>query len=198
MWNVSSGKTWGPDRHRGPLLTRKEPLTCQSRHSSVNSCLILCWKLVGCRILKADRRLKVEWMTIPPPDSESIRQSSRHSWLRGKNLIGFFFGCFFFFVKPDIWVFNIKAAALLVTVILMKVILRGNAKMPLINFCRWYKMSFAWERILQAQLAIQKKEKKKREIHVLKCTALYSACMGEKKTETVESIVVICVGINKS
>lgn len=57
-------------------------------------------------------------------------------------------------------------------------------------------MSFAWERILQALLAIQKKKKK--EIHVLKCIALYSDCMGEKKTETVESIVVICVGINKS
>ena len=97
MWNVSSGKTWGPDRHRGPFLTRKEPLTCQSRHSSVNRSLILCWKLVGCRISKADRRLKVEWMTIPPPDSESIHQSYQHSWLRGKNLIVFLFFLLLFF-----------------------------------------------------------------------------------------------------
>lgn len=44
MWNVSSGKTWARQTQR---LFWQGGKPCQSRHSSVNSCLILCWKLLG-------------------------------------------------------------------------------------------------------------------------------------------------------
>lgn len=48
-WNVKY-EFWeemGAEDRQRPLLTRKETMSCQSCHSSVNSCLILCWKLPG-------------------------------------------------------------------------------------------------------------------------------------------------------
>lgn len=46
MWDVSSGKTPVPDRNTGLFWWKEDALTCQSCHSSVNNCLILCWKLI--------------------------------------------------------------------------------------------------------------------------------------------------------
>lgn len=55
----------------GALLTREDALTCQSCHSSVNSRLILCWKLV----LPGPRGQR--WSPPPSPRLQEL-------WLRGK------------------------------------------------------------------------------------------------------------------
>lgn len=62
----------------GALLTREDALTCQSCHSSVNSRLILCWKLV----LPGPRGQR--W---PPPPSPQLQEL----WLRGKKISRCFF-----------------------------------------------------------------------------------------------------------
>lgn len=81
----SSGSHWdvrcefwedvGSRQTQGALLTREDQLTCQSCHSSVNSCLIRCWKL----LLPGPRGQR--WRVSPPPSPRL-----RELWLRGKNL----------------------------------------------------------------------------------------------------------------
>lgn len=115
MWNVSSGKTWARQTQRLFWQGRKL-LTCQSRHSSVNSCLILCWKLV-LAWSRGRQKVKGEANDNPSTPQPPAARTLCHRWSavgpRGKNLIV----C----CETRHRSFNIKAVALLVTAILMRV-----------------------------------------------------------------------------
>lgn len=68
----------GSTQRQRPFWRREDALTCQSNHPSVNSCLILCWKLV----LSGSRGQR--WCVSQPPLLQPLQL-----WLRGK--IPFFF-----------------------------------------------------------------------------------------------------------
>lgn len=81
MWDVSSGTMPVPDRDRGPS---DEGRTYQSWHSSVNRCLILCWKLVlpGSR----EQRWRLSKVTPAPVPTTAITLAERK-----KSVFFFFF-----------------------------------------------------------------------------------------------------------